>query len=502
MFSESLHVIDTIRFNFSEQSLLLMNITMGFIIFGVALDGKFNVFKHLNRKHKPPISRMYAWLKVYACFCLRRLYYRKVSYIYDEPLDFSGPVIIAANHQNALMDCLLTICGTKIQPVYLARADVFKRKWIAKLLRKLRIAPVYRIRDGRSNLHKNEETFDMATRLLASGGTLALFPEGAHNRREQMLPMKKGLVKIALRAWPECENLKILPLGISYSDYDKTQADARLHFGKAIEIKHFANEVNQTENHLIAAINACLETEIKKRCIHINDVENYSLLKQLRDTYVSGLSGKTYDIQSDFRSSKAITEALNNLQLADSDRYRGITERALSYYRILGDTKCDEVCLAGYLIQRPTFLLSGLAGLVVGAPFFVAGFIFHLIPYGIPWLFTRYRLKDPQFISSIRFAASGLLTFPPYYALMYLVFSHFTGQWYLSLLLLAILLISGQFVFGYLDLARKVRSLIRLKWLKKKHANEFDVLCSKREELQKLLHELVLESEIQTNTGH
>lgn len=55
MFSESLHVIDNIRLNFSEQSLLLMNITIGFIMFGVALDMKFNAFKHLIRKPKPLI---------------------------------------------------------------------------------------------------------------------------------------------------------------------------------------------------------------------------------------------------------------------------------------------------------------------------------------------------------------------------------------------------------------------------------------------------------------
>lgn len=445
---------------------------------------------------------MYSCLKVYTCFCLRRLYYRKVSYVYDEPPDFSSPVIIAANHQNALMDCLLTICGTKIQPVYLARADIFKRKWIAHLLRKLRIAPVYRMRDGRRNLQKNDETFDMATRLLASGGTLALFPEGAHNRREQMLPLKKGLAKIALRAWPDCENLKILPLGISYSNYDKTQSDARLHFGKAIELKRFANEFNQSENHLIAELNTSLEAEIKKRCIHIEDAENYPLLKQLRDTYVCGLSGKTYDIHSDFKQSKDITEALNKLQLANPSGFLKIQESALSYFGMLNDTNCDDVALAGNLLQRPTSTLSCLAGLVVGFPFFAAGFAFHLIPYGLPWLFTRYRLKDPQFISSIRFAASGLLTFPPYYIFMFISFTHFTGHWYLSLLLLAVLLLSGKFVFRYRALAESLTKQYRLGRLQRKQSGKFAELCRLRTELQEMLQKLVSESEIQPDTGH
>jgi bile acid:Na+ symporter, BASS family len=52
MFSESMHVLDNIRLNFSEQSLLLMNITIAFIMFGVALDMKFHAFKTLLKKPK------------------------------------------------------------------------------------------------------------------------------------------------------------------------------------------------------------------------------------------------------------------------------------------------------------------------------------------------------------------------------------------------------------------------------------------------------------------
>lgn len=55
MFSESYEVLDHIRLNFSPQGLTIMNITISFIMFGVALDMKFSGFKELFKNPKPLI---------------------------------------------------------------------------------------------------------------------------------------------------------------------------------------------------------------------------------------------------------------------------------------------------------------------------------------------------------------------------------------------------------------------------------------------------------------
>lgn len=44
---EGLEVLDTIRLNFSEDSLQLLNVTIAFIMFGVALELKWDRFKHV-----------------------------------------------------------------------------------------------------------------------------------------------------------------------------------------------------------------------------------------------------------------------------------------------------------------------------------------------------------------------------------------------------------------------------------------------------------------------
>lgn len=49
---EGLEVLDSIRLNFSPDSLVLLNITLAFIMFGVALDLKLGRFKHVLLKPK------------------------------------------------------------------------------------------------------------------------------------------------------------------------------------------------------------------------------------------------------------------------------------------------------------------------------------------------------------------------------------------------------------------------------------------------------------------
>jgi bile acid:Na+ symporter, BASS family len=60
MFSHSLEVLDHIRLNFSPQGLLIMNITIACIMFGVALDMSFHEFRKLIRKPKSLIVGMFS----------------------------------------------------------------------------------------------------------------------------------------------------------------------------------------------------------------------------------------------------------------------------------------------------------------------------------------------------------------------------------------------------------------------------------------------------------
>ena len=95
-------------------------------------------------------------------------FYRKIDVIGAKNVPDTGPVIFTPNHQNALMDALMVLCTRNRQPVFIARADIFKKPLIIAILHFLRILPVYRKRDGGNSSDNNQETFDMILKVLHS----------------------------------------------------------------------------------------------------------------------------------------------------------------------------------------------------------------------------------------------------------------------------------------------------------------------------------------------
>lgn len=171
-----------------------------------------------------------------------RFYFGKIRVIGRHLIPLHQPLIIVANHQNALLDALLVATELGLKPYYLARASIFKRPWIAFLLHMLHLMPVFRIRDGFQNLPRNEATFRRCQDLLASGNAILLFPEGNHSLKRYLRPLSKGFTRIAfstLQRHPDLP-LSILPVGINYSAHQHPGTNVSLHVGNIIPVAETA----------------------------------------------------------------------------------------------------------------------------------------------------------------------------------------------------------------------------------------------------------------------
>ncbi|NCB85202.1 MAG: hypothetical protein EOM44_12035, partial [Bacteroidia bacterium] len=127
-----------------------------------------------------------------------RLHFRKLVFTGKENIPTDKPVIFAPTHRNALMDALILVYeNVKQQVVFLARADIFKKPLVIKILYLFKIMPVYRIRDGKENLGKNKEIFVQCGEILKNGNPLCLFPEARFNPHQNLLPLQKAIPRIA-----------------------------------------------------------------------------------------------------------------------------------------------------------------------------------------------------------------------------------------------------------------------------------------------------------------
>lgn len=145
----------------------------------------------------------------------------------------TGGFILCANHVSARDPLYLAVqCKTRVLH-YMAKAELYKNKLIAAILRALGSFPVDR---GHSDLG----AVRTALGLLKEGHGLGIFPQGTRSRDNTRTPMLSGVSMIALRA-----GVPVIPvyIGGPYRLFRRTQ----ISFGKPVDLSDYGRRVdNQT----------------------------------------------------------------------------------------------------------------------------------------------------------------------------------------------------------------------------------------------------------------
>ena len=202
-------------------------------------------------------SRWYSLLRHYVDWCTRSSY-RYLRYRGEE-LPRDGAVILAPNHTNTLMDALVILAGSQEATAFGARADIFRKPAIARILHFLRILPMVRERDGLSHVSENYESFDLIDQTLEHGVPFCLFPEGTHRPQRGLQPIKKGIARIALRS-AQARQTWLVPTGINYTDFFRYRKGCEVRYGEPVDVNAFVREHPElNEGQLLQALRSHLE---------------------------------------------------------------------------------------------------------------------------------------------------------------------------------------------------------------------------------------------------
>jgi 1-acyl-sn-glycerol-3-phosphate acyltransferase len=130
-----------------------------------------------------------------------------------------------------------------------ARSDIFENPKTARLLRWMRIVPLARERNGLAEVAKNFEVFDEIIDCLAHDVPFCMYAEGTHHPAPDMLPIKKGLFRIAKMASEKLgKPVYIVPIGTNYEDFYRGQTRVRMRIGEPMEIaQEFARREGMPE---------------------------------------------------------------------------------------------------------------------------------------------------------------------------------------------------------------------------------------------------------------
>ena len=440
--------------------------------------GKDNIEKY---------SAGYALLKSVAGFWHNNVFYRKVIVMGRENINPADPLIFAPNHLNALMDALAVLFTHSGQPVFLARADIFRKKMIAAILYFLKILPVYRIRDGFSSLKANDDIFLKTIDVLKNKNGLVILPEGDHAGFRRLRQLKKGICRVAFQsdeATGFTLNIKLIPVGIEYSHYTRFRQVLTVVYGKPIEVSEYYEIYKKSPERALNELRSRLSDEMKSNMIHIPE-ENYEALDELRGM-INGRSGDDIRFPKFFRD-RILVDKLNQLKNANKAGFDRICDLSLQI-----KNKTKELNIDYRLLEKKKhplgWLIAGMLGIVLTFPLFIYGNIFNLTFLEIPNLQIR-KIKDPQFHSSVKYGISLALAFVflPLYLILSLIFF---SPWWLGLLIFLSLPLSGLFAWDYYLVFKRILGGFKVRNLIREKDKEFEILRKNHSELLNLIAEL------------
>jgi len=283
-------------------------------------------------------------------------YYRRIQVFKTEKIPKHKPILFLSNHQNALLDALLIATTSGRFSYFLTRASVFNKPIVTKLLKSLQMLPIYRIRDGWSNLANNNPIFESCTDLLKNNEAVAIFPEGSHNLKRTVRPLSKGFTRIVfdtLDKFPETD-LQLVPVGLNFENAMAYGDRCSIFYGRVISAKKYTTE---DRNQAVVQLKRDIHHAISKLTTHIESEFYDDTLKKLTN------------LNADFLNPKAVNACIKN------------------------DLKeCEFIKVKSFHIIKSLLKYLSIINLI--------------LPYGIWKLLIQPKISEEEFIGTFRFAVA------------------------------------------------------------------------------------------------
>ena len=351
--------------------------------------------------------------------------------------------------------------------VFLARADIFKKKIVSRILHVFRIMPVYRIRDGKENLGKNQEIFEMCGRILKNGNPICLFPEARYNPHQNLLPLQKAIPRIALPTEAETDftlDTHIVPVAFYYTAKDSFLSDLYVTYCKPVRVADYKELYLTDENQAINKLRNDLDVSLREYVVDIPE-EDYEEISALIDLNAKDLAGKSYPEKDGIvHASQEIIRRITSLKESNPPVYAEKISTVLNALQLLkshGLTSKDPLLPPKSLFGIFTRALP----LIVTAPLALIGLLNTIFPILIYKKILSV-VKDKQFISSLRLVF-GIFVVPIFYLLQFVLVGLISGNWRCALVYLlaspVLLMFGSYWRKGWKMLIRmdKVRRFVR-----------------------------------------
>lgn len=213
-----------------------------------------------------------------------RTFYRTTVSGGDIPRD--GPLLLAGNHPNSLLDPLFLAAVARRPVRFLAKAPLFSNPWTSWAVTAVGAIPVYRPRDNPALVQQNENMFRAAHDALLAGAAVGIFPEGMSHDAPSIAALRTGAARIALgarsrlgRAFP------IIPVGLVLRNKEEFRSDAHVLVGEPVLWDDIAGTEDSPE--AVKELTARTERSLRAVTLNLEQWEDSALIAAAEAVFVA-----------------------------------------------------------------------------------------------------------------------------------------------------------------------------------------------------------------------
>jgi glycerol-3-phosphate O-acyltransferase/dihydroxyacetone phosphate acyltransferase len=355
-----------------------------------------------------------------------------------------APLLIIANHPNALIDPLLVGTSLTRRVRLTAKATLFDHPALAPLLKAVGVVPLRRAKDeAREGAvaivtpERNAYAFQLVTSALQRGEAVLVFPEGISHDDPAIAPLKSGAARMAIQAQSEgVSGVQLLPIGLVFEEKERPESRVLIRVGESLDLDGWTAAHGGAD---AARLTATLEERLRAITLNFASAERAVRAVRLART-LSAIAGVPApvelprsldaDVSLALRidaamsalpdASPSVTEAVDELSARLAAMEHELIQRGVSLADVRISVRLPDA--AAFVAREGPLALIGLAAVIFG-------WATHWVPLRAARRLALHSLghetsRDQPAMRTILFGLSAVLV---WYLTQAIVITHYAG---------------------------------------------------------------------------
>lgn len=412
-----------------------------------------------------------------------RVFFKRFYTSGFDNIEIDKPIIFIGNHVNAFLDPLMLPTQFWKKIYFIVRGDIFNTPFKRWMLWHTNQMPMFRERDGRNSVHKNEATYQKSYDLLKKNSWILIFSEGDCVQEKHLRPIKKGTARMAFGAvekhgWEL--DVHLVPTTENYTHPAEFRTEVMMNIGTPIQLYDYKELYEEDKAKATNKLTKDIEAAMKAAYIHIENRADLHLFEQLieieRNNKPENFLPWRIKNSLRFNREQKVANDINKLRIESEENLEELKSTANKYYDAMAALNLTDNFFS---IYKPNVFVGFLL-IIACFPIYLIGYVLNIGQYKFADYFAMNKIKMIHFKNSIRLGIILSLNLIIFFILIIIV-SFDSLIWAASIPFIATIL--AWFTINYKEQTIKFFNYLKYQSIRKKNLEEIKELKSLRNEL-------------------